>query len=332
MHPQRQTVWAASALVSTLNKVEVTQKHTNTHLASVSVALMLGSFAGAANAIPVAGGTGIFVAQTRCTPEAAPSVICNPTFPSLQRVFAAEPGSPASMATTTPITPVNFGTAEASATLTGTVGAPILRAKAISEPNGRTAADAVAVQRFVYTGTETTTRTFGGALSYFQSVPFAHDPAFPDRSTLVNATINIYASPSSTINVGVGPAAIYNDLLHLLVNANPDLVLIGQSTWRDYLSTTTGNAALAVTITLNPGDSVWLQAYLQVRAAGGGFADASNTLITSWDNPADLVPGLVGSIPEPGTLALMGLGLAAGLWRVKRLELKASAAHPATVG
>jgi len=59
---------------------------------------------------------------------------------------------------------------------------------------------------------------------------------------------------------------------------------------------------------LNPGDTVWVWAYLQTSAPNGSTVDASHTLITSWDNSANLIPAV--SVPEPGTLTLLGISLA----------------------
>ena len=279
---------------------------------NICIGLALGSLAAAVEAVPVSAGTASFVSLTECIPA---GTVCNPVFPSVQRVWSAEPGATASSATATNAL---YGLSQSSAALTGVVGAPILKAKAISEPGGRVAADAVAVQRYVYTGSDTTTRTFGGALSYLESVAFPHDPAFPDRSTLVNAFIALYSIPRETINVGASPAQIYNDLLSMS-SVNPGVVQLGVAQWRDYLSTANGNANLNVSITLNPGDSVWVQTVLQTRAAGGGYADASNTLVTFWDNPVNLVPAAVASIPEPGTLALICMGIGVGLRRLRHV-------------
>jgi len=276
--------------------------------------LAFGALGSAVHAVPVSFGTGAFVSLTNCVPV---GTVCNPIFPSVERVWVAEPLATSSNAAATN---AQYGTSESSSSLSGTIGAPILKAKAISEPGGRGAADTVAVQRYIYTGSETTDRIFGGTLSYIQSVAFPHNPAFPDRSTNVNAFLAIYSFPSETINVGLLPFQTYNDLISLAA-VNPGAILLGLAQWQDYTSTSSGSANLSVSITLNPGDSVWVQTVLQTRAAGGGYSDASNTLITFWDNTAHLVPAVVASIPEPSTLALVCLGIGVGLRRLRQLRL-----------
>jgi hypothetical protein len=67
--------------------------------------------------------------------------------------------------------------------------------------------------------------------------------------------------------------------------------------------------SLGVTVTLDPGDSVFVWALLQTPAANGGVTNASNTLITQWNDSTNLIPANI-AVPEPATLALLGLGLA----------------------
>ena len=80
----------------------------------------------------------------------------------------------------------------------------------------------------------------------------------------------------------------------------------------DNVSRVSGSASLGVTVTLDPGETVWLYVLLQTPAVNGSVIDASHTLITGWDNTADLTPAVTSlPVPEPTPLALFGLGLAA---------------------
>ncbi len=75
-----------------------------------------------------------------------------------------------------------------------------------------------------------------------------------------------------------------------------------------------GVGTLAVTVTLTPGETIWLEVLLQTPAANGSFVDASHTLVTGWDVTTDLTPAVTSlplAVPEPSPAALLTLALAA---------------------
>jgi hypothetical protein len=88
----------------------------------------------------------------------------------------------------------------------------------------------------------------------------------------------------------------------------PGFVSLGSDFFYSDVATHSGSGHLAVSVLLNPGDTVWVRAALSAPAGNGVIVDSSRTFVTAFDDISDLVPGV--TVPEPGTLALLGLGLA----------------------
>ena len=245
--------------------------------------------AGMAHAVPVSFGTAEYVTVRTCTAGVTP---CDNISPVIQGEFGGLAG---------------YGSADGSVALSGVVGAPVLRASASAEPGARTNTNSVALQRYTYTGTVTTTRTFGGTLTYSQTVTGPYPTGIGSG---VSANIDIFTLPTSTIEVGA--TADSNFFALFSPSAYAGYASLGSDHYSDTASTATGVGALDVTVTLNPGDSVWVWALLQTPATHDALIDASNTLLTAWDNAADLVPAAVAvAVPEPATTLLVGLALVA---------------------
>lgn len=262
-------------------------------------------------------GTGEYVTVRSCIPGA--TTPCDSISPVIQGAYGGSPGATSSSATTTLD---GYGTATGSVSLSGAIGAPVLRASAISEPGARTNTNSLALQRYTYTGLDVATRTFGGTLTYSQTLSLS-GVYVPGVGGGISAIIDVFTLPYDTIEVGDTAEsnfqALFSDRRNLAGYAS-----LGSDEFFDRVSTASGVGALGVTVTLNPGDSVWVWVLLQTPAVHGALIDSSDTLITAWDIAADLVPAAM-TVSEPGTLAMIALGLlVAG-----RMRLGASSARRA---
>jgi len=90
------------------------------------------------------------------------------------------------------------------------------------------------------------------------------------------------------------------------VSALPGYASLGYQEVTDPASASNGLATLEVKVTLRPDEQVWVWTLLQTPAPNGSTVDAFHTMVTSWDNPANLVPA-----PEPATWAELAIGLTA---------------------
>lgn len=279
-------------------------KNTSRWLASMLLAGPL-----TAQAVSIDYGTAEFVTARNCI---AGVTACDVLSPIQQSQYGGNPGD--SLSTASAVFP-GFGSASGTVSLSGTIGAPVLHASASSLPGERTNTNSIALQRYTYTGSTATTRTFGGTLSYAQTIT----GAYPGDSPGVFAEIDIFTLPTAFIDVGSTSESNFNTLSDVTVL--PGYSSLGLGTYGDAETNPAGSADFGVTVTLNPGDSVFTWVYLYTPAPNGSFVDASDTFITSWNDPTDLTPAASVAVAEPATAGLLGLGMLAawGMGRRRRV-------------
>lgn len=249
-------------------------------------------------AMAVSYSTAEYVTVRSCTVAGASG--CDEISSIIQGAFGGAPGSASSSAFTALS---GFGSAAGSVALSGVVGAPVLRAVAVSEPGARTSTNSLALQRYTYTGATSSTRTFGGTLTYAQSIA---GTGFPDGvGDGINATIELFTTTADTFEVGDTAAS---NFFALFDNSLADgYASLGSSQFSDSTDTAAGMGTLGVTLTLNPGDTFWVRVLLQTPAPNGSIVDAWSTLVTGWDDSANLQAA--GAVPVPATLGLTLAGL-----------------------
>ena len=259
--------------------------------------------ASGANAIPVRSSTAAQMTFRDCI---AGTTACDSISGALTRTFDGDPGDLSASASQTDAA---FGSASGSVQLSGVIGAPILSAIVTSEAGKRNGSNVVALQRYTYTGTSATTRTFGGSLAYDQSVPLDNG-RFPNplaTQSGVFATLKVFALAGDFFETGVTAQDNFLALSEEFLTASGLGTLLGADSFEDSLSTRPRSESLGVVVPLNPGDSVWVAVLLQAIGANGAEVHVSS-FVTGWDDTAGLAAA--NAVPEPGTLALLGLSLA----------------------
>jgi hypothetical protein len=275
----------------------------NRLLARAPLALLLAAPL-AAHAVQITAGTSEYVTFRDCI---AGATACDSISPVITGAFGGNPGAYSSAASDTV---AGYGSATGSVSFSGVVGAPILHASAVSLAGKRTNTNSVAVQSYTYSGSVATTRTFGGTLTYNQVVT----GAYPNNNPGVYATIDAFTLTASAIDAGSSQQSNFDALFGENFISDPGLGYtdVGQSTFADSTTNAAGLGNLSVTVPLLPGQTIWLYVLLQTPALDGSTIDASHTLITGWDDATGLTPAVTSSpVPEPTSLALFGLGLAA---------------------
>jgi hypothetical protein len=263
----------------------------------------------AVHAMGITAGTSEYITFRDCI---AGATACDSISPIVSGQFGGNPGAYASAASQTH---AGYGSASGSVSFSGVIGAPVLHASASSDAGKRANTNSVALQSYTYTGSAPTTRTFGGSLTYSQSLT----GTYPDvGATGVYATIDAFTLATPTIEAGSDPVSNFYALFGEPWTGDPSLgyVDLAQNTFSDDTTHAGATGDLGVTLTLTPGETVWLYVLLQTPAVNGSVIDASHTLVTGWNDATDLVPAVTSlpvPVPEPAPVVLFGLGLAAAL-------------------
>jgi hypothetical protein len=255
----------------------------------------------ASHAVEITAGTAEFITARDCTGGATST--CDDVSHIVMSQYGGSGGAFSSAATATF---AGYGNASGSVSLSGTIGAPVLHASASSLAGKRTNTNSIAVQSYTYTGAGATTRTFGGTLTYNQL-----ETGLYLNNTGVFATIEAFTLTAAAIDVGTGAQQNFDTLFNDDFSAE-GYALVAQMTYSDTSTNAAGLGTFSVDVPLAPGETIWLRVLLQTPAANGSAVDASHTLVTGWDDTANLTPAATSlPVPEPAPLALFGLGLAA---------------------
>ena len=255
----------------------------------------------AAHAVSITAGTAELITARDCAGGATSS--CDDVSPIRQSQFGGTGGAYSSAATANF---AGYGSASGSVSLSGTIGAPVLHASATSLAGERTNTNSVALQSYHYTGTDATTRTFGGTLTYSQLETGQYQ-----GSDGVFATIEAFTLTAATIDVGTTPDDNFYKLFNDDFSAE-GYTQVASMTYSDTTTNAAGDGTFSIDVPLAPDETIWLRILLQTPAANGSWVDASHTLVTGWTNSADLTPAMTSlPVPEPTPLALFGLGLVA---------------------
>jgi hypothetical protein len=181
------------------------------------------------------------------------------------------------------------------------IGAPILNAIAFSTAGTREGASAFGLQSYTYTGASSTTDTFGGVVTYSQTITGSYPGA---GGTGTFAGVEVFTLPAGALfNAGVtatdnagAMGAAFNQNSPAYGPTQPGFTLLGMMELNDSTTNPAGTLNPSVTLTLNPGETIWVMAGLSALAPNGSSIDP--TFTTQWSNSANLVTG-VGTVSAP---------------------------------
>ncbi len=244
----------------------------NKFLAILAVWLLTGSLA--AHAELVQSTTSVLLTFRHCV---AGETVCDSIGPQEASSFGGLPGAPAAITSHADPT---FGEASGSAQLTGARGAAEMSANATSLPAMRNGANSVTLQRYTNKSASAETLTFGATLTYNQTIPGenADFPAGSAGRSGANAEIFILSFDADFLEAGT--TAEENNTL-VFEGPDPSITAteLGSASTEPYLNVTgSGTETLSITLTVEPGDSIWLWGILQSLVANG--AEVSATLDT----------------------------------------------------
>jgi len=277
------------------------------------VGLLSGSFA--AQAQFVTSSTSVEATSRDCI---AGTSGCDGISKIVQFTMDGNPGSTASSASQSL---PGYGPVSASAALTG--GTPVLNVAAASDAGTRQGATAFALQSYTYTGTSSTTDTFGGTVTYSQTINGSYPLATTGSGTSIGIEVFTLA-PGALFNAGA-TALDNNAALADAFSGNTPVddgiiqtgfTLLGSNNASDPFTNPLGTLSTSVTVALNPGQTVWVLSELGAFAPNGSTVGQGFT--AQWSNSANLVTGVVGAPELDPASAASGLTLLLGSLLVLR--------------
>jgi len=199
--------------------------------------------------------------------------ICDSISPTHRHAVGGTPGSPRAQAD---LKDAEFGETAGSAYLDGEPGVAKITANVTSLPARRNASSSFVLQRYTNTSVGAQTLTFGGDMTYDQTVPeqnstFPADGggrsgAFVEMELFSLQTDFIEAGTSAEDNFGLfdgGPPPGYQSLDYAKADG-----MISDVTGQ-------GDENLSISAVLKPGDSIWMLAIMQAIAANGAVVEAN---------------------------------------------------------
>jgi hypothetical protein len=203
------------------------------------------------------------------------------------------------------------------------VVSPVLNTVATSTAGTREAAEAWALQSYTYTGAAATQTTFGGTVTYSQSINGSYPQDITGSGTAIGLEVFTLA-PGQLFSTGTSP--IDNDaaLADAFAANTPvddgilqtNFTALGADFASDSASNAAGSLHAGVTVNLVPNETVWIVALLESFAPNGSTVDP--TFKTQWSNSAGLVNGVVSAPEIDTTSAASGLTLLLGALAVLR--------------
>ena len=248
----------------------------NKFLMILAAALLTGPLA--ANAELVQSTTSVLLTFRHCV---AGETVCDSIGPYEASSYGGLPGAPAAITSHADPT---YGEASGSAQLTGAPGAAEMSANVTSLPAIRNGSNCITLKRYTNKSANVETLTFGATLTYNQTIP-AENAVFAAGSSGrsgANAEIFIFSLDVDSLDAGTTAEENFSFLMEGPDPSIKTTELASASTEPSTNATESGTTTLSRTVTVEPGDSIWLWAILQSLAANG--AEVSATLDTKLES------------------------------------------------
>ena len=241
----------------------------NKFLMILAAVLLAGPLA--ANAELVQSTTSVLLTFRHCV---AGETVCDSIGPQEAGSYGGLPGAPAAISSHADPA---YGEASGSAQLTGMPGAAEMSANVSSLPTTRNGSNCIILKRYTNKSANAETLTFGATLTYNQTIP-AENAAFPAGSPARSgASAEIYIFSLDVDSLEAGTTAEEN-FVFLMEGPDPSIITteLGSASTEPGTNVTEADAkTFSSTVTVEPGDSIWLWAILQSLAANGAEVNAT---------------------------------------------------------